>query len=253
MDKLRTPFFVIAVVAIGLVVLVELGSSLVLGGGSAGGGLLTQAQELGVSPSDVSDVDEPPGRGIPYLALIDAILLYTVALMGVSLVMPERLHGRIQGILTLVASIVLILVALVLLIIAFVELMVMIALFFSAPFGTIAYLALWGFFPRGDAAVLLSLLMFLKLVFVVMLLLAQQRFLQNKGLVALVLTSLVANLVVAFLHGFVPIILVSIVDDIAAIVFAILGIIWGIVLLIGSIPAIVKAIRVTVSTAARSG
>jgi hypothetical protein len=46
---------------------------------------------------------------------------------------------------------------------------------------------------------------------------------------------------------------VSIVDDIAAIVLAIVGIIWGVVLLIGSIPAIVKAIRVTASTAVRSG
>ncbi len=253
MGKLRTPFFVIALVAIALVVLVEVGSSLVLGGGSAGGSLLTSAADLGVTPTDVSGVEEPPGRAILYLALLDGILLYTVALMGASLVLPERLHGRIQGVLTLVVSILLILGSLVLLIIAFVELLVMVALFFAAPFGTIAYLALWGFFPRGDAAVLLSLLTFLKLVFAVTLLLAHQRFLQNKGLVALVLTSLLANVVVAFLHGFVPIILVSIVDDIAAVVLAIVGIIWGIVLLIGSIPAIVKAIRVTVSTAVRPG
>lgn len=253
MGKLRTPFFLIALIAIALVVLVELGSALVLGGGSAGGSLLTSAAELGVAPTDVSGVEEPPGRAIMYLALLDGTLLYTVALMGVSLIMPERLHGRIQGVLTLVVSILLILGSLVLLVIAFVELLVMVALFFAAPFGTIAYLALWGFFPRGDAAVLLSLLTFLKIVFVVGLLLAHQRFLQNKGLVALVLTSLVADVVVAFLHGFVPIILVSIVDDIAAVVLAIVGIIWGVVLLIGSIPAIVKAIRVTASTAARSG
>jgi hypothetical protein len=253
MGKLRTPFFLIALIAIALVVLVELGSALVLGGGSAGGSLLTSAAELGVAPTDVSGVEEPSGRAIMYLALLDGILLYTVALMGVSLIMPERLHGRIQGVLTLVVSILLILGSLVLLVIAFVELLVMVALFFAAPFGTIAYLALWGFFPRGDAAVLLTLLTFLKIVFAVGLLLAHQRFLQNKGLVALFLTSLVADVVVAFLHGFVPIILVSIVDDIAAIVLAIVGIIWGVVLLIGSIPAIVKAIRVTASTAARSG
>jgi hypothetical protein len=93
----------------------------------------------------------------------------------------------------------------------------------------------------------LSLLMFLKIVFAIMLVLAQPRFLQNKGLVALVITSLVANLVLAFLQGLVPIILVSIVDELAAIVFAIVAIIWGIILLIGSIPAIVKAVRVSVS------
>ena len=253
MGTLRTPFFVIALVAIALVVLVELGSALILGGGSAGGSLLTRAADLHVTPTDVSGVEEPPGRAIRYLVLVDGVLLYTVALMGASMIVPERLHGRIQGVLTLVVSILLILGSLVLLVLAFVELMVMLALVAATPFGTIAYLALWGFFPRGDATVLLTLLTFLKIVFVVGLLLAHQRFLQNKGLVALVLTSLVADVVIAFLHGLVPIILVSIVDNIAAIVLAIVGIIWGVVLLIGSIPAIVKAIRVTASTAARSG
>lgn len=245
--QLRRPFFFIAVFAMALVVLVELGSALMIGGADAGGALLDQARELDVDVPNASGVNEPAGRGISYLVLIDIILLYTVALMGAALLVPDRLHGRAQGVLTLIGSIVLIIVAFVMLIIAFIELLVMIALFFAPPFGTIAYLALWGFFPRGDAAVVLSLLMFLKLAFCVFLLLAHQRFLQNKGLVLLVLTSLLCNIIIAFLHGFVPIILVSIVDDLAAIVIAILAIIWGIILLIGSIPALVKAVRVTVS------
>jgi hypothetical protein len=82
-----------------------------------------------------------------------------------------------------------------------------------------------------------------------MLVAAQQRFIQNKGLVALVITTLVANLVVAFLHGIVPGILVSITDAIAAIVLAIVAIIWGLVLAIGSIPSIVNAIRATAAEA----
>ena len=191
-DRLRTPFFVIAVLAMALVVLVELGSALVLGGGSAGAGLSDQAAELGVVVPNPAGVEEPPGRGIPYLVLMVSLLLAT-------------------------------------------------------PFGTIAYLALFGFFPRGDAAILLSLLMFLKLVFAGALVLAHQRFLQNKGLVLLVLTSLVATMIVAFLHSVVPVILVSITDDIGAIVVAMIAIIWGVVLLIGSIPAVIKSIRVTVS------
>jgi hypothetical protein len=91
--------------------------------------------------------------------------------------------------------------------------------------------------------VLLSLVMFLKVAFCVLLVLAQPRFLQNKGLVALVLTSLVATLVVSFLHGVVPGLLVSITDTVAAIVLAVLAIVWGIVLLIGSIPSVLKAIK----------
>lgn len=123
----------------------------------------------------------------------------------------------------------------------------MVSLLFSAPFGTIAYLALFGFFPRGDAAVVPSLLMFLKLAFCLFMVLAQPRFLQNKGMVLLVLTSLLLNLMLAFLHGVVPGVLVSITDAIGAIIIAIVAIIWGVVLLIGAIPAVVKAVRVTVT------
>ena len=244
--ELRKPFFIVAVVAMALVVLVELGSSLLIGGGDASGDLADQARELGVSAPGASG-EEPPGRGVPYLVLIDVILLYTVLLMLAALLLPDRLHGRVQGITTLIGSIILIIVSFVLGLIAFIEVLIMIALVTAAPFGTLAYLALWGFFPRGDAAAILSLLMFLKIAFCVFLLLAHQRFLQNKGLVLLVLTSLVCNFIVAFLHGLVPIILVAIVDDVAAIVIAILAIIWAIVLLIGAIPAVVKAVRVSVT------
>ncbi|MGH3450253.1 MAG: hypothetical protein ACRDQW_05890, partial [Haloechinothrix sp.] len=211
--ELRKPFFFIAIVAIALVVLVELGSSLLLGGGGAGSAFLAQADKLDIEPHDASGVTEPQGRGIPYLVLVDVILLYTVSLMGVDLLVPDRVHGRVQGIVTVIGSIVLLIVAGVMLITAFAEVSVMVALFAAAPFGTIAYLALWGFFPTGDAAVVLGLLLFLKLAFCVFLLLAHQRFLQNKGLVLLIATSLLGNLIVAFLHGLVPIILVSIVDD----------------------------------------
>src|SRR5437588_825720 len=89
--------------------------------------------------------------------------------------------------LALIACIVLIFVALALLIL-------MISLLLSVPFGSLAYLALYGTFDAGSAIVVLSLIMFLKLAFAVCLVLSQPRFLQNKGLVLLVLTSLVANI-----------------------------------------------------------
>src|SRR5438445_10025041 len=122
------------------------------------------------------------------------------------------------------------------------KLLVMVSLFLSPPFGTIAYLAIWGFFNRGGAQAILSISMVLKLGFVVMLLMAQQRFVQNRGLVLIIFTSLVANLIVSFLHSFVPGILVSITDAIAAIVVVILAVIWSVAMLIGSIIAIIKAV-----------
>lgn len=241
--ELRKPFFFIAVVAMLLVVLVELGSALLVGGGNAAGALAAQAVALDVEIPDASGVSEPPGRGIGYLALVDAILLYTVVLMGVSLLVPDRVHGRVQGATTLIASIVLIIVTVVLLIQAFVELLVMLALLPASPFGTLAYLAVWGFFPTSDAAVVLSLLMFLKIAFCVFLVLGHQRFLQNKGLVVLIITSLLCTVLITFLHGLVPGILVSITDDIGAIVVAVVAVVWALILLIGSIPSVIKAIK----------
>ena len=64
-----------------------------------------------------------------------------------------------------------------------------------------------------------------------------------KGLVLIVLTSLVAGLVVSFLHGFVPGILVSITDAVAGIVVAILAILWAAFLLLGSVFSVVAALK----------
>lgn len=250
MNELRKPFLLVAIILFALVVLVELGSSLIIGGGSAEDGMSSQQAKMEITVT--GEVDEPPGRAITYLALVDGILLYTVVLIGLSLLVPEKLLARAQGVLTLIGSIILIIVGIILVIIAFIELLVMVSLFFAFPFGTAAYLGLWGFFPRGDAAVLLSLLMFLKLAGCVFLVLAQQRFLQMKGLVLLVLTSLVCNIIVAFLHGLVPIILVSIFDNIAALVVGIIAIIWAIVLLVLSIPSIVAMIRLGAGTDLRA-
>lgn len=246
MGNLRKPFLLLAMLAIVLVVLVELASGLLIGGGNAGAQLAQSAGDLGIEPlSGVDNVSEPPGRGIMYLALIDVIALYTTGLFTISLVVPERVQGRAQGVATLIGSIILIIVSFVMLIIAFVELMIMIGLFLAPPFGTMFYLAIWGFFPVGKASTIIGLLMFLKLCWAALLIIAQPRFLQNKGLVLLILTSLVCTLCLEFLHGLMPVILVSILDDVGAIIFAVVGIVWGIVLLVGSIPAIVKAIRVT--------
>jgi hypothetical protein len=248
-ERLKTPFFFVSLAAMILVVLLETGSRFLLAGHDVGAQLAGQAQALGVAVP--ADAQSPPGLGIGYLALVDAVALFTLLLMGTGLVVPQRLQGRVQGIATLVFAILLILGALVLLFIAIAKLILMVTLFFAFPFGTIGYLIIWGFFPRGTTTILLSLLMFLKLVFAVFLLLAQPRFVQNKGLVLLTLTSLVCNIVASFLQGIVPVILVSITDALAAILFAIVAIVWAIVLLVGSIPGIVRALQATAAAAGK--
>ncbi|MER7893995.1 hypothetical protein ABTX15_29695 [Micromonospora sp. NPDC094482] len=253
MGELRKPFLLLAMLAIGLAIGVELGAGLLTGGGDAAGALRDSADALDVELGDVAGVSEPSGRGTGYLALIDAVAVWSTGLFCLSLVLPERIQGRVQGLATLIFSILLLIASVVALIVAFVELSIMVSLFLAAPFGTLAYLAVWGFFPVGDAALLLGLALLLKLAWAALLVLAQPRFLQNKGLVLLILTSLLCTVLLQFLHGLVPVILVSILDDLGALLFAVVAVVWGLVLLIGSIPAIVKAVRVTAALPARTG
>jgi hypothetical protein len=256
MDDLRKPFFIAALVLLVIVVLVETGSAAVLHLQSNQKDLnAVQSTAIGQLPQDeqtpeniarwnaLANRDIPPGRGIPYLALIDGLWLFTLILMGASLVVPARLQGRIQGIATLIVAILALCGGIGIIFAAITILLIMVALFLSVPFGTLAYLALYGFFNRGGASAALSLLMMLKIGVVVCLVLAQQRFLQNKGLVFLILTSFIACIIVMLLQGLVPIFLVSITDMLAAIIVAVIAVIWALFLLIGSLISILKALQ----------
>jgi hypothetical protein len=212
-DELRRVPLIVALVLMCIAVLVELGSAAFLHGGGSG---------------------SPPGYGIPYLALVDGIVAYSLGLMVLALVLNPNVQAKLQGIVTLILSFFLALGSLVLILIAFVKLLIMVALFFAVPFGTIAYLAIWGDFPKSAAAVILSLILLLKLGAAICLPLAQQRFLKLKSLILL-----------SFLHGIVPGPLVSITDALAAIIVGILALIWAVVILIGSINAVIQALVTT--------
>jgi hypothetical protein len=252
---MRKPFFIAALVVMLVIVLLEVGA---LGLLRSPAGQANSLMQLVADDPDLrealDEVDEdeledllkqerPPGMAIPYMATLDGVLLFTVGLVGVSLLLRERVHGRIQGISTLIFSIVIIAAAIAMILAAIALVLLMIALLTAVPFGTLAYLAIYGFFNRPGANIALSLLMTLKLVFAALLIAAQQRFLQNKGLVFLILTSLLATIIIKFLHGIVPLILVSITDGIAAIIVAILALLWAIFLLIGAIPAVIRILK----------
>lgn len=254
-EKLRKGAFVRASIALVLAFCIEIGATLFLDSGSAADRVASLAgspdflkllDETGADPAEIlsvsADNPQPPGLAISYLALIDAVLLLMLAIMALNILASQQMVGRLQGIVTLVLMIVLIIVSIVLAILALVKLLVMVTLFVSAPFGTLAYLVLYGSFDSGGATFALAAIMALKLVFCLQLVLGQQRFLALKGFVALVATSLVCTLLVGFLHGIVPSVLTSITDAIAAIIIAVVAIIWAIVLLIGSIIGTVKAI-----------
>jgi hypothetical protein len=237
--RLIVPLFVVGLVCVALAVLGEVGSSWI-------GMVKDQKVEAksGVEPKGLDALGvSPPGVGVPYLALLDGLVLYTFGLMGLSMILPSGLHAKLQGILTLIVSLLMLLGSIALIIITFILLILMVSLLLAPIFGTLAYLGMYGHFATGRAAGLLSAFMLLKLAAAVCLILSHPRFLQNKGLVLLVLTSLLAQVITSFLHGFPPGILVSITDAIAGLITAILAAIWSVILLIGSIISVVKAIR----------
>lgn len=218
MEKLRKPFFYTASIILFLALLIELSTGIF---------------DFGL---------KIPGLGIPSIALIDSLLVFVITMMLLNVLVSPALMGKISGISTLIFSLCMLLVSIALLMYSLAELIAMIALLLSFPFGTAAYFAGFAGFDRAGAAAALSLLMFLKVLFAIFLVLAQQRFLENKGLIFLIFTMLLVNILVGFLHGFPPGFLVSIIDALAAIIVAIIGIIWSLNFFIRSIPAILKII-----------
>ncbi len=253
--SLRVPFFVVAVVAAALVVATELALSSAVGGtpvstlsGSAAGGA------LGVPPglaANLTNAQSPPGAGIRYLALVDGLLLFTVLLLGSSMLLSQRVYARYQGAVSLVVSLLWVLLSFALALVALAKLLLMVSLLLAVPFGTIAYLVVWGSFPVGLSAILLGLLLFLKIVVVVCLVLAHPRFLAVKGLMALLAASVVLQLALGLIQGFLPGVLVSIGDDLWALVTAVVALVWAVVMFVRAIPAIVNAIRVSRSLTQR--
>jgi hypothetical protein len=216
-DLLRKIFFVFAFIAL----LTALITEYTFGTGfSAGGG---------------------PGLGVRAVGMFDCMFFFVVLLIGLSMILPERIHGRIQGIATLIVSICMLIASFVYILAALGILVLLLALISSPPFGWIIYLAAFHLDGSGATAHL-ALTMFLKIVFSVLLLLSQQRYLQNTQLVVLILLSMVCNVIVNFLHGFLPGVLLPVTDTVAAIVVGIVTLIWALWSLIRSIPAIVKVL-----------
>jgi len=252
MGELRKPFFIGAVALILIAVAIEVGATWFLGGVRAKTDHLTSVlddpsfsdYQGAINPADMEKLNKgtPPGRAIPAMAVLDGLVLFTVVLMGAPLFIPERIFAKVQGVATLVVSLLALIGSITGIFLTFALLILMIALFTAFPFGTIVYLIIFGFFDRTGANVTLSLLMMLKLAFAACLILAHQRFIQNKGLVLIILTSLAANIIVSFLYGLVPLPLVSIIDSIATIVVFVLVVLWAVFFLFGSIVAVVKAV-----------
>jgi hypothetical protein len=227
LDSMRKPVFLVALIVIGLTVLVELSSIALVSN------MAPAANSLNLSIT---------GQGIPSMSILDGLIFYAILVMAIALILPERFQSKIQGIATIIVAVILLFACIVRIFVDLQMLFLMIGLLLAVPFGTIAYLVIWGHFNTGSADAALSLIMFLKVAFIVALVAAQQQFLKNKGLVLIILTSFAANLIIAFLYGLVPGFLVSILDEVAAIVVCILAAIWIIIYMIGGVISTVTAL-----------
>jgi hypothetical protein len=188
--------------------------------------------------------DKTPGMALPCLGMMDALFLYVVLIAGLDLLLASKeALARVYGIITLIVAILAILGGIALIFAALAKLILMVTLFMAVPFGTIAYIAKWGHFDTDAAAAALSLSMVLKLAFSICLPVASPRFVKNIYLVLVTLTSFLGNMLISFLHGIVPGVLVSITDVVGAIIVAILAVIWSLIFVIFAIRSIIAALH----------
>lgn len=257
-DSLRKPFLIAAVLVVLVALLSCLGSSLVTGPppfADRVSSTLSNPQTIALLDTFDIDADDardslsdtrpedPPGMGIPALALIQGLLLLVLIITAAPLLIGERVTGILTGAVSIIGGLVALLAAIATAITSFVALMLMVSLLLSVPFGTMAYLAIFGSFDTGGAAVFTSLVLGLTLGCLVLLVLAQQRFLTGKGLMLLLITAALLTFVTALLHSIVPGFLVSITDALAALITAIVSAIWALLVLIGGIVAAVRVLR----------
>ncbi len=257
-ESLRKPFLVAAVLVVLVAFLACLGSSLVTGPPPFADRVQQtlsspQTAELldrfGIDAGDAKDSldstrpEDPPGMGIPALALIEGLLLLVLAITAAPLLVGERVTGVLTGAVSIIGGLVVLIAAIATAIVSFAALLLMVSLLLAVPFGTMAYLALFGSFDTGGAAVFTSLVLGLTLACLVLLVVAQQRFVTGKGLMLLIATAALLTFVTALLHSIVPSFLVSITDALAALVTAIVSAIWALLVLIWGIVAAVRVLR----------
>jgi hypothetical protein len=229
---MRKVFVVLSLVFLIVAVAVESGASWI-------GELLSRLRDEGTP--------EPIGMAIPIAVAIDIALLSRIGLTAFGNVVSGFWQGKLDGIVTFIVGLILLISGIAAALAALGVLMLMLGLFFSVPFGTAIYMAIFGGFGRAEAAAVLSLVMVFKITSLVLFVIWNLRVVKSLGIVLLAATSLIMTALIGLLHGIVPGPLVSITDAIGAIIVGIVSLIWGIVLLILGLIAFINAIRASVS------
>lgn len=256
MESLRQPPLYIALVCLALSVAIESGAGLFPRQASAetAGQLEAFANsnaefrnawdQNAAAFADIAGQEQPPGMALSALGLLDSLLLFALVLQMAGLWMIQSLQVKIQGVITILVALGLLFAAIPLVFRAIAEVLLMVGLLLAIPFGTLIYLAIYGFFDVSGAAILLMIVNVLKLIAALCLPLAHQRLLERKALIALLIASLVATFVISLLHSVPPQLLVSITDGIGAIGVGVVAAIWALVLGLGAFQGLLRVLRV---------
>ncbi|WP_316204486.1 hypothetical protein [Bradyrhizobium sp. SZCCHNS3051] len=228
-DMTRQALFALGLLLLFLAILFELGSVALLGRAATSAGLTDMPR---------------PGLGIRAGAIVDLVLLYSLAILAADFIGPLRaVIGRVQGIVTFVLALTGFFASVAMIYAAIAALILMVAFLLAVPFGTMIYMFTWSQFDTTSARTLLALVMNLKLAGLLLLWLSNPMLIKNKGFVLLVASSLVVNFVLGFLIAWPPGFLASITDAIGAIIAGIVAAVWMVIFLIGAVPAVAKALR----------
>lgn len=254
-NRLRTPAGLITTMIVALLIIsIELGGSF--------SGVVEVFQGIGDENSDrkglpntdwadpdrrdgaFKELDElkSPGFGVASLLNVDMILFFTVLMMTLPLVIPPQRVANMQGIASLIVGLFVTFFSVMLIVKVLVMLWLMITLLLAIPFGTLIYLVKFGHFEVTTAANIMSILMTLKIILAAAIVIAHELFLQNKGLVLMIATSLSVMILISFLHNFPPVLFVSITDAVAAIVVSVIAILWAIRFIISGVSGIRRLI-----------
>lgn len=209
------------------------------------GGAVLASGVLGDTAEELAGSERSrPGIGIKGLGLLNLLLAYVLVLMLLDqLPVWQKLAPKVQGIVTFILTLLGLVASIIAIFAALQLLLLMVALLFAPPFGTIAYFALWGSFDTDASRTLLAFVMGLQIAGTIAIVAVNPTLLKNIWLMLLIGTALLMTFVLGLLHAFPPSFLVSITDAIGAIIAGILSAIWMIIFLIGAIIAVVRAIR----------
>ena len=202
-----------------------------------------EARDEARTRAAAQDGEAPPGLSSRALAALDLLLVWSALLLATATVSPRAWHARLRSVLTPVVCVLAALGCLALALAAVARLVLLLSLLLSPPFGTIAYLVVYGGFPTGALTAALGAAALLRAVFAGLLLASSWRYLRNRTLVALTATAFLCTAVAGLVLGLLPGILHAIADAALAILFAVLALVWAVILLLTSLPGLLALVR----------